>query len=100
MEANDIKAMREALEDARNYLLKHCGSSEAHAIARRIEAALSKPPRNCDVGTPDEWYERHDKYCNSQPTCRKCLREDAASLCVLCFARFMNRPYEQEGGAV
>ena len=47
MEANN-KVMREALEDARNYLLKHCGSSEAQAIVRRIEHTLSAPPRNCD----------------------------------------------------
>ena len=60
------------------------------------QEALAAPPRNCDVGTAEEQYNRHDRYCNSQPTCRKCLREYAASTCISCFAKWAQMPYESE----
>ena len=66
MEANNMKAMREALEDARNFLLKHCcGSSEAQAIISRIDCALAAPPRNCEVGTAEEQGERFKNFCRN-----------------------------------
>ena len=61
-----------------------------------INAALSAPPRNCDVGTAEEQYARHDMYCNTQLTCKRCLREDAASMCVECFVQWSQMPYESE----
>lgn len=48
--SGDCAKLRDALEDARNFLLKHCcGSSEAQSIVSRIDCALAAPPRNCDV---------------------------------------------------
>ena len=46
---------------------------EAH---KAVEAALSAPPRNCDVGTVAEQDERFDKYCydhrSHEICCGKC----------------------------
>ena len=74
--------------------------SNEHAIQLGfIQNMLTKfPCRNCDVGTADEQYARHDRYCESQSTCEKCLERDAADLCVSCFANWAQKPYE-EGGA-
>jgi len=37
-----------------------------------IDAALSAPPRNCDVGTAEEQAERYMKFCKSYPKCTGC----------------------------
>ena len=36
------------------------------------KAALSAPPRNCDVGTAEEQSDRFDKFCYSHSKCHKC----------------------------
>ncbi len=104
-------AMREALVKIRDIaktfmdatIMRHVTDSARIDVANieaLVDAALSAPPRNCDIGTAEEQYYRHDKYCSSQPTCRKCLRDDAASMCISCFAKWAQRPYEaEEGGA-
>ncbi len=65
------------------------------ACHKQVNEALAEPRLNCEVGTVEEQLERHNKYCNSQPTCKKCLREDAASTCVFCYAKWSQRPYEE-----
>lgn len=37
-----------------------------------IDAALSAPPRNCDVGTAEEQAERYMKFCKNYPKCTGC----------------------------
>ena len=63
---------------------------EAHEA---VNAALSAPPRNCDVGTPEEQHNRFMRFCGSKSMgycwgrgCRKCM------------AQWGQLPYE-EGGA-
>ena len=60
MEANN-KAMREALE-----LFAHMNddgfydkSPVVRSIVNKARAALAKPPRQCDVGTPEEQETRY-----------------------------------------
>ena len=72
---------------------------EAMRIAK---AALSAPPRNCDVGTSDEQAKRMDAYCASQGErigvswrCENC------PLCPIdrCELAWAQMPYvEKEGG--
>ena len=66
-------AMREALEQIRELL--SIGGKPDTAMCIRYEAAyliakeaLSVPPRNCDVGTPEEQAERYENLCDSH-TC-------------------------------
>lgn len=47
MEANDMKAMREALEETRG-VIEAMGGYWAREKLPIIDVALSKPPRNCD----------------------------------------------------
>lgn len=111
----DMAAIREALKNFTRYeesdirqlefvakkMIDRCeyGGGIIQAIAgsiREAKSALAKPPRQCDIGTVEERCDRHDIYCNSQPTCRKCLREDAGSMCIRCFAKWEQKPYKSE----
>ena len=102
--------MREALEEARRFV-----SASAHRTDRdlivmddekrgvyvlcpkdtliKIDAALSAPPRNCDIGTAEEQYRRFLKFCHGE-ICEKCPMHDARS-CKFAWAQLTYG----EGGA-
>ena len=74
-------AMREALEMVKRLfdgrLMLQTDIRKAHDA---VNSAIAKPPRNCDIGTADEQFERFDRWCNSRVIenccgvcCRKCL---------------------------
>ena len=70
-----------------------CDNSDTAQIQYVIDKAgeaLEKPPRNCDVGTPDEQCERHNRWCYHERN-----KECAAIECVLCFAKWAQMPYEE-----
>ena len=106
MEANNMKAMREALTEALNHvndvydtLSKSCveiekarqGCREARGV---LIPALVAPPRNCDVGTAEEQCIRHAKWCESRADV--CL-VPKADKCKACFAKWAQMPYEEGG---
>lgn len=116
MEANNM-AMREALE----YLcsISDLDLSELEMLGKRLEdtstyggglvlklvhgvrngqKALAKPPRNCDKGTAEEQYWRHDKFCDAARNRMYGYHCDDAPKCVFCFAKWEQMPYA-EGGA-
>ena len=115
-EVGNVAAMREAmvrLRDEELHLLetnvRHgigltaFGLNQACQIIRDlIEAALSAPPRNCDVGTAEEQAERMRLYCNShgedESGCFRC--EECPFLtderCELTWAQL---PYDAKEGA-
>ena len=83
--------MREALEFAENELWSH-GLFDA---SKRIEAALAKPPRNCDVGTVEEQTRRLRENCEKyKPSCKGCKfltdiqREN-------CWLKWAQMPYDE-----
>ncbi len=67
MEANNMAALREALNDivgiAKIALSVNCvgnsNDSELWNIIDKAKAALAKPPRNCDIGDVDEQERRY-----------------------------------------
>ena len=69
--------------------------SELGDIINRAVELLNKPLRNCDVGTAEEQYGRHESYCMQQ-VCDKCYTEDAAIECSSCYAKWSQMPYESE----
>ena len=102
---NNAAAMREALNAIKDTLdewrtngemMEHWQYSELFGIAN---AALSAPPRNCDVGTVEEQAERFDEFCynhrSREKGCGDCPLLDGVSCCELAWAQM---PYE-EGGA-
>ena len=64
-------------------------------LADDIESATRQPPRNCDVGTPEEQIERHQQYCHDLvPVCRYV---PISLTCRMCFAEWAQKPYKREG---
>ena len=70
----------------------------AMRLAEACEAALSAPPRNCDIGTAEEQAERFDEFCynhrSREKGCGDCPLLDGGP-CELAWAQM---PYG-EGGA-
>ena len=110
MEANNMKAMRDALSDACyamfNFLKTQSGGYEEMANALdRAKAALAAPPRNCDVGTEVEKHRRFIGYCNACDCPMGCIHrkqfvgmldERCASM-LKCYIRWAQMPYEKGG---
>ena len=101
MTADEIKAMREALNAIKDTLdewrtngemMEHWQYSELFGIAN---AALSAPLRNCDVGTVKEQAERFDEFCYNHRS-----REKGCGDCPLldggpCELAWTQMPYEE-----
>ena len=104
MEANDMKAMREACTNIAEYAnAAKCHTTDAHILGYldQIEswakAAISAPPRNRDAGTADEQYQRFKKYCKKKTGgCGRADRYD--NPCAYCFSQWAQMTYT-EGGA-
>ena len=109
-ERGDCAKLREALEMLRELLgdLLRLGDAEYHDdfsnFCDIIDAALSAPPRNCDVGTAQEQDERFHRFCVKHHTgsCAGCHNPvgdytvaNGVRECALVWAQM---PYE-EGGA-
>lgn len=89
MEESNIKAMRDALNEIRSrlsYLYGHIdGTFDPPALKEIYEiagTALATPPRNCDVGTPEDQHNRFMRFCDSKSMgycwgrgCRKCMAQ-------------------------
>ena len=102
MEASNVKAMRDALNEIRSrlsYLYGHIdGTFDLPALKEVYEiagTALAAPPRNCDVGTPEDQHNRFMRFCDSKSMgycwgrgCRKCI------------AQWGQIPYEGENAEV
>ena len=65
--------------EARGMSTKCVNGCEALRVAK---AALSAPPRNCDVGTAEEQNNRFKRFCDSKSIgycwgrgCRKCMAQ-------------------------
>lgn len=97
MDANNMKAMREALvglvQSVQDFMATK-GSNFYPDMAVALEVALealAAPPRNCDVGTAEEQMKRqHDTMCN---TTRACPDSDWA--CKKCFAEWGQMLYAE-----
>ena len=101
VETSNNAKMRDALEDAKAFLLKHgCDCSEGTAVVSRISAALATPPRNCDVGTAEEQTDRFKDLCRKyrrgpgpRANCKGCPIQHE-SLHEGCTFAWAQRPYE------
>ena len=98
--------MREAFDNIAEYAkAAACHTDDAHLlgylnqIERWAEAALSAPPRNCDVGTAEEQAERFAEYCDSEACKRNRCKSRAKALYIeRCAIAWAQMPYD-EGGA-
>lgn len=71
-DAGNAAAMREALIRARDAMVavvESIGGEENDKVLKDIEAALAKPPRQCDMGTPEEQLRRYCKFTDRYNPC-------------------------------
>lgn len=68
MEASNAKAMREALEKIQKLATSDRPADEVE-IANICRAALSAPPRNCDIGTAEEQERRYNNFTGRYNPC-------------------------------
>lgn len=72
-------------------------------LRRRIDAsraALSAPPRNCDVGTAEEQGRRYEHYCFTHRTMERCCQDCPIKDEPCCELAWAQMPYmAQEGCA-
>ena len=69
METGNVKAILDALNKIKDTIdewrtngeMEHWQYSKLFDIT---DAALAKPPRNCDVGTPEEQARRYEELCD------------------------------------
>ena len=102
-QVGNAAAMREALEAAipimRACLFDYYNTTDVNKVVGEMKAALSAPPRNCDVGTTKEQSARFDAHCRKNMGCLTCpLREKDGGVPKHCEFAWSQMPYE-EGGA-
>lgn len=61
------------------------------AVLRKAKAALAEPPRNCDVGTVEDQYNRFVYSCTSGKI--PCRKSELCS-CTNCYAEWAQLSYE------
>lgn len=109
-EANNIKAMREALEDSQ-WLLEHFSRGDYSAQVREQmidnRAALAAPPRNCDVGTAEEQEDRFSAFCKAHECTMNCpikkkwsFKRGHQPSCGVLFAQMPYEEEEEEGESI
>lgn len=97
---HNAAAMLEALKTVKRYLDGY--TVNVPEMRSQVDAALSAPPRNCDVGTAEEQQARHCAWCRKHgidgDNKVNCAHPDMS--CDLCTLRWAQMPYvETEGGA-
>ena len=105
-EGGNAAALREALvwmKERINAAI-HDGSLDCNEVLNKIDEALAKPQRNCDVGTAEEQAERFRNLCNKYYDDENPCNKDCplASLDIIhgfprCQAYWTQTPYRKEG---
>jgi len=75
-----LRNLLRAIADYHENAVQYAGRQMPEVLAGPLNAAsdaLSKPPRNCDVGTPEEQAMRFDAFCaahlfQSEKCCSSC----------------------------
>lgn len=109
-DVGNAAVMRKALENIANMggqIDYQLGSSEetvyafrherslAHSISECARTTLAVPPRNCDVGTPEEQSARFDAHCRKHMGCLTCpLREKDGGVHKHCEFAWAQMPYD------
>ena len=120
MKASDnetVAKMREALNKAKKAICRHaeyvchslsnensdiqsncadvlCAHRDLCEAKTAINAALSAPPRNCDVGTVEEQVERFQWFCATRP-CDGCTLKNKVNETLDCSIHWAQMPYEE-----
>ena len=109
MEANNMRAMREALEallnlayeveDANSDVGAPRTSMPTKFVIDTVKTALAARPRNCDVGTVDEQAKRYMNFCRNHTKCTECPCASRTQSNSKCEFEWSQMPYEEGGNS-
>jgi hypothetical protein len=91
---NIREALKAALPIMKDCPFTHYDTTQVDKVVVGMEAALRKPPRNCDVGTAEEQVKRFNKFCLFHK-CDECQLNNDANF-LECGVRWGQLPYESE----
>ena len=99
-EHGNAAAMRAALERVIEIAKREWDAFRETAAMKEMhdicEAALASPPRNCDVGTAEEQFERWQSFCDKfDDDCKGCPCDGHSSSLTYCFSKWAQLPYEE-----
>ena len=97
MEASNVRAMYDALVKVKRLfdgkIMFQPSIRDAH---KAVNDALAAPPRNCDIGTPEEQSECFDAHCRKHMGCLTCpLREKDGGVPKHCEFAWAQLPYDE-----
>ena len=101
MEANNNAMLREAVESIadnleRRLFAKYPSSATDEWMWQKANSALANPPRNCDVGTAEEQFERWHAFCDSyDKDCTGCPCDGPVLSMAYCFSNWAQMPYKE-----
>lgn len=104
-----LRTLADDSERLNIYDCRNLATDSLRAIAYKLETAHKRELlqldhgdcaklRNCDVGTAEEQYRAHGKFCDAIRHGISGYHCDDAPHCVLCFSKWAQMPYK-EGGA-
>lgn len=96
----DAVKMREALKTVKRYFDGY--TVNILELRRKVDAALAKPPRNCDrFATLEDAYKAHREICEEYGACNKaCVYKSGHSGVYQCFEAWLFAPAMEQKGAV
>lgn len=101
--AGNRQEMREALESVRNWCLNRLGNTSyqvtVEGLLSVVNAALSEPPRNCEIGTPAEQSVRYEKFCFEHRTMERCCQDCPIKDEPCCELAWAQLPYGEAANA-
>ena len=106
---NNVADMHKALKEAWELLdaddRQLIAYSDTGALMDIIKPALAMPPRNCDIGSPEEQAKRFDLFCSKHYLCYDMDGEGNACPCkkkgyktiIDCGFTWAQMPYKEDG---
>ena len=79
------------------FAIPELANQEISELKQIAEAALAEPVRNCEVGTPKEQNERHNKFCYYHRSYEKCCGGCPLNGEPCCELSWAQMPYEGGG---
>lgn len=114
MEASNLQELKDAAIELMKFTCDSCEqrfceedieeedgqrvSSPCSAIIRMRNALSANPIRNCDVGAPEEMFERFERFCFTHRSIERCCADCPLNGEPCCELAWAQTPYKKNGG--
>ena len=96
--SSELRAALDKIGSISAYVAKESGEADTakymNDIISIVQEIVAEPLKNCEVGTPEEQYNRFIYCCTERKiSCRKTFNRG----CAICYAKWMQMLYEKGG---